>query len=79
MLKHATLDKHGYREHTNTISDLHRLLISTNMVVASLGAKPPIHVDFKMVVSPSFSVQHRVRGCANDVADINDYIRHNLH
>ena len=39
------------REHTNTCSDLHRLRISTNMVVACLGAKPPIHVEFKMVVA----------------------------
>ena len=57
------------REHTNTCSDLHCHRISRNMVVASGGAKPPIRVEFKMVVASCVlftqcSVQHRVRGCA---------------
>ena len=39
------------REHTNTCSDLHCHHIPRNMVVASRGAKPPIRVEFKMVVA----------------------------
>ena len=39
------------RDHTNTCSDLHCHRISRNVVVASRRAKPPIRVEFKLVVA----------------------------
>ena len=54
------------REHTNTCSDLS--LQSTSNSRWSLN-----------LMSSSFSVQHRVRGCAKNIFDINDDNRHNLH
>ena len=71
------------REHTNTCSDLHCHRISRNMVVASRGAKPPISVEFKMVVASCVVCTQCPASCPRlrqeKNADINDYIRHNLH
>ena len=70
------------REHTNTCSDLHGHRISRNMVVASRGAKPPIRVEFKMVVASCVVFTQCPASCPRlrqEKADTNVYIRHNLH
>ena len=48
---------------TQTLAQMHRLRILTNMVVASRGAKPPIHVEFKMVVASHVVFIQRPASC----------------
>ena len=66
----------------NTCSDLHCHRISRNMVVASGGDKPPIRVEFKMVVASCVLFTQCPASCPRlrqEKADINVYIRQNLH
>ena len=51
------------REHTSTCSDLHCHRISKNMFVASRGAKPPIRVEFKMVIASCVVFTQRPASC----------------
>ena len=69
------------REHTNTCSDLHCHRISRNMVVASRGVKPPIRIEFKLVVASCVVFTQCPASCPRlrqEDADINVYIRHCL-
>ena len=69
------------REHANTCSDLHCHRISRNKVVASGGDKPPIRVEFKMVVASCVLFTQCPASCPRfrqEKASINVYIRHNF-